>query len=58
MINRKFWTNPLQAVNGLVTDNEFNLNPEKGLKEFRIEIKECEIPNIRIVSLVLIRAKF
>ena len=53
--DRKFWSNSLQVLNGLVMDNGFNLNPEKGLREFRIGIEEGEIPNIRVSSLISIR---
>lgn len=48
--DRKFWSNSLQAINGLVMDNGFNLNSERGLSEFRIGIEEGEIPNIRVSS--------
>ena len=53
--DRKFWSNSLQAINGLVMDNGFNLNSERGLREFRIGIEEGEIPNIRVSSCMSIR---
>lgn len=46
--DKRFWSNSIGSLDGVVMGNGFPINSSGDLEEFRIDIEEGEIPNIRM----------